>query len=53
MFLASHIMSDVDQLCDRVGFIINGRMHEEDTPRNLKLKYGKKVVKVEYRRTGC
>lgn len=52
VFLASHIMSDVDQLCDRVGFIINGRMHEEDTPRNLKLKYGKKVVKVEYREDG-
>lgn len=49
VFLTSHIMSDVDQLCDRVGFIINGRLHEEDTPRNLKLKYGKKSVKVEYR----
>lgn len=52
VFLASHIMSDVDQLCDRVGFIINGRIHEEDTPRNLKLKYGKKVVTVEYRENG-
>jgi len=52
VFLTSHIMSDVDQLCDRVGFIINGRIREEDTPRNLKLKYGKKSVKVEYREDG-
>lgn len=53
VFLTSHIMSDVDQLCDRVGFIINGRIHEEDTPRNLKLKYGKKNVRVEYRQDGA
>lgn len=52
VFLTSHIMSDVDQLCDRVGFIINGKLHEEDTPRNLKIKYGKKTVKIEYREQG-
>ncbi len=52
VFLTSHIMSDVEQLCDRVGFIINGKLTEEDTPRNLKLKYGKKSVRVEYREDG-
>ncbi len=52
VFLTSHIMSDVEQLCDRVGFIINGKLTEEDTPRNLKLKYGKKTVRVEYRESG-
>lgn len=52
VFLTSHIMSDVEQLCDRVGFIINGKLTEEDTPRNLKLKYGKKTVRVEYRENG-
>lgn len=48
VFLTSHIMNDVDQLCDRVAFIVDGKIIEMDTPRNLKLKYGKKTVTVEY-----
>jgi len=52
VFLTSHIMSDVDQLCDRVGFIVDGKLTEMDSPRNLKLKYGKKDVKVEYKEDG-
>ncbi len=52
VFLTSHIMSDVDQLCDRVAFIINGKLRECDSPRNLKLKYGKRVVTVEYKEKG-
>ncbi|HAA37454.1 MAG TPA: ATP-binding protein [Firmicutes bacterium] len=49
VFLTSHIMSDVDELCDRVAFIVDGKLREIDSPRNLKLKYGKRSVKVEYR----
>lgn len=52
VFLTSHIMSDVDELCDRVAFMVNGKLQEEDSPRNLKLKYGKRIVKVEYRENG-
>jgi fluoroquinolone transport system ATP-binding protein len=52
VFLTSHIMSDVDELCDRVAFIVNGKLQEEDSPRNLKLKYGKRIAKVEYRENG-
>ncbi len=52
VFLTSHIMSDVDELCDRVAFIVNGKLQEENSPRNLKLKYGKRLVKVEYRENG-
>jgi fluoroquinolone transport system ATP-binding protein len=52
VFLTSHIMSDVDQLCDRVAFIVDGNLAEIDSPRNLKLKYGKRSVKVEYRENG-
>lgn len=52
VFLTSHIMSDVDELCDRVAFIVNGILQEEETPRNLKLKYGKRSVKVEYQENG-
>jgi fluoroquinolone transport system ATP-binding protein len=49
VFLTSHIMSDVDQLCDRVAFIVDGKIIEMDSPRNLKLKYGKKIMKIEYK----
>ena len=52
VFLTSHIMSDVDELCDRVAFIVDGKLTEEDSPRNLKLKYGKRTVKVEYKEEG-
>lgn len=52
VFLTSHIMSDIDELCDRVAFIDNGKLSEMDSPRNLKIKYGKRSVKVEYREEG-
>lgn len=48
VFLTSHIMSDVDQLCDRVAFVLDGQIIEMDSPRNLKIKYGKRTVKLEY-----
>src|SRR5690554_4477900 len=43
VFLTSHIMSDVDELCDRVAFIADGKLREVDSPRNLKIKYGKRI----------
>lgn len=48
VFITSHIMSDIDQLCDRVAFIVDGQIKEIDSPRNLKIKYGKRTIKVEY-----
>jgi len=49
VFLTSHIMSDIDQLCDRVAFIVDGRIIEMDSPRNLKIKYGKRSMTLEYK----
>jgi fluoroquinolone transport system ATP-binding protein len=49
VFLTSHIMSDVDELCDRVAFIAHGKLAEIDSPRHLKFKYGKRTVTVEYK----
>jgi fluoroquinolone transport system ATP-binding protein len=49
VFLTSHIMSDVDELCDRVAFISHGKLTEIDTPHNLKMRYGKRTVAVEYK----
>jgi fluoroquinolone transport system ATP-binding protein len=52
VFITSHIMSDIDQLCDRVAFIVNGKIIELDSPRNLKIKYGKRTMKLEYKENG-
>jgi len=49
VFITSHIMSDIDQLCDRVAFIVEGRIIEMDSPRNLKIKYGKRSMTLEYK----
>lgn len=49
IFITTHLMGDVEQLCDEVIFITKGNIVETSTPRELKIKYGKKEIKVEYR----
>jgi fluoroquinolone transport system ATP-binding protein len=49
IFLTTHNMFIADELCDRVAFINEGKLIVTDSPRNLKLKYGSKAVKVEYK----
>ncbi len=49
IFLTTHNMFVADELCDRVAFINEGRVAAIDSPRNLKLEYGQKSVKVEYK----
>ena len=53
IFLTTHNMFVADELCDRVAFIVDGRIVATDTPKNLKLTYGKPSVKVEYRDNGA
>lgn len=48
IFLTTHNMTVADQLCDRVGFIVDGKIVILDNPETLKVKYGKKTVKVAY-----
>lgn len=48
VFITSHIMADIDQLCDRVAFIVGGKIIELDSPRNLKIKYGNRICHIEY-----
>ena len=48
IFLTTHNMFAADELCDRVAFIVDGKIVAVDTPKNLKLKYGHPVVTVEY-----
>jgi fluoroquinolone transport system ATP-binding protein len=48
IFLTTHNMQVAEELCDRVAFILNGRLRLVDSPRALKLRYGRRVVQVEY-----
>lgn len=47
-FLTTHNMFIADELCDRVAFIVDGEIKLIDSPRNLKLQYGAKLVDIEY-----
>lgn len=49
VLLTTHLMNDVDELCDRVAFMANGTIVETSTPKDLKLKYGSREVDIEYR----
>jgi fluoroquinolone transport system ATP-binding protein len=52
VFLTTHDMPAVDELCDRVAFLRDGEIVALDTPRNLRLAYGRPSVVVEYGRDG-
>ncbi len=48
VLLTTHLMNDVDELCDRVAFMADGKIAEISTPKELKIKYGERTVEVEY-----
>ena len=48
VFLTTHDMAAADELCDRVAFIVDGRIACIDSPRALKLAHGERTVRVEY-----
>ncbi|HKL42840.1 MAG TPA: ABC transporter ATP-binding protein [Clostridia bacterium] len=52
IFLTTHNMYIADELCDRVAFIVDGKIRLIDSPKALKLKYGEKLVDVEYIKEG-
>lgn len=52
VFLTTHNMYIAEELCDRVGFIVDGEISLIDSPKNLKLQYGEKLVEVEYSQNG-
>ncbi|WP_340084203.1 ABC transporter ATP-binding protein [Siminovitchia sp. FSL H7-0308] len=49
MIVTTHDMQIADDLCDRVAFIVNGKIALIDKPRNLKLQYGRRKLSVEYK----
>lgn len=52
IFLTTHDMATADQLCDRVAFMVGGRIAAIDTPRNFKLAHGERTIVVERRVSG-
>jgi len=52
IFLTTHNMTDADELCSRVGFMVEGALVLIESPKDLKLRHGKKLVKVEYLNNG-
>jgi fluoroquinolone transport system ATP-binding protein len=45
--LTTHNMTIADELCDRVAFLVDGRIELVDAPRTLKLRHGRRFVRVE------
>jgi fluoroquinolone transport system ATP-binding protein len=52
VFLTTHNMYIAEELCDRVAFIVDGEINLIDSPKNLKLQYGEKMVEIEYSQNG-
>ena len=52
VFLTTHDMHEADELSDRVVFLNEGRIYAMDTPENLKLKHGKRSVRVRFKKNG-
>jgi fluoroquinolone transport system ATP-binding protein len=52
IFLTTHNMTDADELCDRVGFMVDGALVLIESPKDLKLEHGKKIVRVEHLNEG-
>jgi len=48
IFLTTHDMSVAAELCDRVAFLVDGRITLIDSPRSLMVRYGQRRVRVEY-----
>lgn len=53
IFLTTHDMVVADDLCDRVAFVIDGRLPVVDAPGTLKRAYGAPRVRVEHRKNGA
>jgi ABC-2 type transport system ATP-binding protein len=44
MLLASHNMTEVERLCERIIIMKRGRIEDDDTPANLLARYGRRTL---------
>lgn len=49
IILTTHYMEEADMLCDRIGFITNGKIIALDSPSKLKQEIGGDVVKITFK----
>lgn len=52
IFLTTHNMTVAEQLCDRVAFMVDGDLPVIDSPSQLMIDYGEKVIEVVTHRDG-
>ncbi len=52
ILLTTHNMYDATELCDRVAFIVDGKLRALDTPRNLIMSRGASKVRYTYAADG-
>jgi fluoroquinolone transport system ATP-binding protein len=52
IFITTHNMHDADELCDRVAFIVDGKIKAMDAPKQLKRQGGPRKIRVEYQNGG-
>jgi fluoroquinolone transport system ATP-binding protein len=48
IFLTTHDMAVAESLCDRVAFLVDGEIKLIGRPQELKLQYGRPLVRVQY-----
>ena len=48
IILTTHYMEEADALCNRIGFISNGKIIASDTPSKLKNNIGQDIIKVKF-----
>jgi fluoroquinolone transport system ATP-binding protein len=52
IFLTTHHMDDAGELCNRLAFMVEGTLPVIDSPKDLRLRHGKKTVRLEYMADG-
>jgi len=52
IFLTTHHMDDAGELCNRLAFMVEGTLPVIDSTKDLRLRHGKKTVRLEYMADG-
>ena len=51
VFFSSHILSDIDEICDRIGVIHGGKLFFVGTPAEFKQRYGEEALEQAFLRS--
>lgn len=52
VFLTTHNMVEVEQICDRVAILCRGKLVECDTPTNFVTRHAQRIVEAQFERDG-